>query len=132
LPILLPARAGGRRRARRSNSQTGGWRDRGRGFFPGPAEAVRYTPVALALLAGATIGLGVLPGLPDTEGPFRAARERDRTVGANWLGVGAALGLVVAVAACRADEGPAAEVAKLRARVQELEAENKALRAEVA
>src|SRR4051794_16787525 len=52
-------------------------------------------------------------------------------MGAKWLGAGAVLGLVVAAAAGRADEGPGDEVAKLRARVKELEAENRALRAEV-
>jgi hypothetical protein len=51
-------------------------------------------------------------------------------MGTKWLGVCALLGLAVAVATCRADEG--SEAAKLRAKVKELEAENKALRAEVA
>ena len=53
-------------------------------------------------------------------------------MGTKWLGVCAVLGLAVAVAACRADEGSETEIAKLRAKVKELETENKALRTEVA
>ncbi len=53
-------------------------------------------------------------------------------MGMKWLGVCAVLGLAGAVAACQADEGTGAETAQLRAKVKELETENKALRAEVA
>jgi hypothetical protein len=53
-------------------------------------------------------------------------------MGTKCLHVGAVLGLVVAVAACRADEKSEAEIAKLRNRVKQLEAENRTLRAAVA
>jgi regulator of replication initiation timing len=49
-----------------------------------------------------------------------------------WLGIWIALVLTVTVAACRADERSEDEIAKLRARVKELETENKNLRVEVA
>lgn len=48
------------------------------------------------------------------------------------LGIWVAVGLVVTVAACRADGRSEDEIVKLRARVKKLETENKNLRAEVA
>lgn len=48
-----------------------------------------------------------------------------------WLGACAVLGLAIVVTAGRADDGSRAEIAKLGAKVKELEAENQALRAEV-
>jgi hypothetical protein len=48
------------------------------------------------------------------------------------LGIGAMLALAVAVTACQADEGAEGEIAKLRAKVKELETKNQALEAEVA
>lgn len=48
------------------------------------------------------------------------------------LGIFVVVGLAVIVAACRADDSSEDEIAKLRARVKQLETENKNLRAEVA
>jgi hypothetical protein len=53
-------------------------------------------------------------------------------MGTKWLAVYAVVGMAVAVAPGWADEAADAEVAKLRARVKELEGENRALRDEVA
>jgi hypothetical protein len=52
-------------------------------------------------------------------------------MGTKWLGVCAALGLAVAMTTCRADEGSEAEIAKLRAQVKALQAENQTLRGEI-
>jgi hypothetical protein len=49
-----------------------------------------------------------------------------------WLGISALVGLVGAVAVCRAGEGLETENVKLRAKLKKLEAENQVLRAKLA